>query len=170
MPKSLLDHVPDHSLTVFDKGFFSASLLLQLHRNGQQHHRLIPAKANTTGERLDANPSDYRLRMKVSPQARETELGFDRTTTRHGKRRILLTSLMATKGLSGKRSSRQNGGNHAPASSKNFRSDTQSKPSASLRKLHDGQGPEAAFFILSKDRSQIWAPRALVVASKAFCT
>jgi len=103
--KSLLDQVPDRSLTVFDKGFFSASLLLQLHRKGAQRHWLIPAKANSTWERLDQTPGDYRVRMKVSAQARQAEPelpGFwearaSETTTRHGKKRILLTSLMDTK-------------------------------------------------------------------------
>jgi hypothetical protein len=100
--KGLLDQVPDHSLTVFDKGFFSASLLLQLQAKGHQRHWLIQAKANSAWQRLDANPTDYRVRMKVSPQARQTEPGLPafwemraiETTTRHGKRRILLTSLM----------------------------------------------------------------------------
>lgn len=103
--KSLLDQVPDKSLTVFDKGFFSASLLLQLQSKGQQRHWLIPAKANSTWQRLDASPTDYRVRMKVSPQARQAEPDLPafwearaiETTTRHGKRRILLTSLMDTK-------------------------------------------------------------------------
>ncbi|CDM56204.1 IS4 family transposase [Rhizobium sp. T1470] len=100
--KSLLDRVPDHSLTVFDKGFFSASLLLQLQTKGHERHWLIPAKANSTWERLDPHPTDYRVRMKVSPQARQAEPDLPafwevraiETTTSHGKKRILLTSLM----------------------------------------------------------------------------
>lgn len=103
--RSLLDQVPDHSLTVFDKGFFSAGLLLQLQTKGQQRHWLIPAKANATWQRLDQNPGDYRLRMKVSPQARQAEPDLPafwevraiETATRHGKRRTLLTSLMDAK-------------------------------------------------------------------------
>jgi hypothetical protein len=103
--KSLLDQVPDHSLTVFDKGFLSASLLLQLQTKGTQRHWLIPAKANSVWERLDQTPGDYRVRMRVSPQARQAEPGLPaswearaiETTTRHGQKRILLTSLMDTK-------------------------------------------------------------------------
>jgi hypothetical protein len=103
--KGLLDQVPDHSLTVFDKGFFSASLLLQLQNKGIQRHWLIPAKGNCIWERLDQNPGDYRVRMKVSPQARQTEPELPvfwearaiETTTRHGKKRILLTSMMDIK-------------------------------------------------------------------------
>ncbi|WP_343684475.1 IS4 family transposase [Asticcacaulis sp.] len=103
--KSLVGQVPDHSLTVFDKGFFSASLLLRLQTQGTQRHWLIPAKANCVWERLDQTPGDYRVRRKVSPQARQAEPGLPaswearaiETTTRHGKKRILLTSLMDTK-------------------------------------------------------------------------
>ncbi|NHR08880.1 transposase, partial [Chromobacterium haemolyticum] len=69
--RDLLQAVPDHSLTVFDKGFLSADLLLQLQQAGTERHWLIPAKANSKWERLDPHPTDYRVRMKVSPQARE---------------------------------------------------------------------------------------------------
>jgi len=103
--KDLLTAVPDRSLTVFDKGFFSASLLLQLQMTGQQRHWLIPAKRSLVWERLDPTPNDYRVRMSVSPQARKADPSLPafwearaiETTSRHGKKRILLTSLMDTK-------------------------------------------------------------------------
>lgn len=103
--RDLLPAVPDHSLTVFDKGFLSADLLLQLQQTGTERHWLIPAKANSKWERLDAHPTDYRVRMKVSPQAREhnPSLPFHwearaiETVSRHGRRRILLTSLLDAK-------------------------------------------------------------------------
>jgi hypothetical protein len=103
--KDLLAAVPDRSLTVFDKGFFSAGLLLQLQMIGQQRHWLIPAKRSLVWERLDANPNDYRVRMSVSAQARKADPSLPafwearaiETTSRHGKKRILLTSLMDTK-------------------------------------------------------------------------
>jgi hypothetical protein len=103
--KDLLTAVPDCSLTVFDKGFFSAGLLLQLQAAGKQRHWLIPAKRSLVWERLDANPNDYRVRMSVSPQARKAdptlpafwEARAIETTNRHGKKRILLTSLMDAK-------------------------------------------------------------------------
>lgn len=103
--KDLLTGVPDRSLTVFDKGFFSASVLLQLQRAGDQRHWLIPAKRSLAWERLDKVPTDYRVRMKVSPQARQAdptlptfwEARAIETTSRHGKKRILLTSLMDAK-------------------------------------------------------------------------
>lgn len=103
--EDLLVGVPDRSLTVFDKGFFSASLLLQLQMTGEQRHWLIPAKKSLVWERLDANPHDYRVRMRVSAQARKAapnlpafwEARAIETTNRHGKKRILLTSLMDAK-------------------------------------------------------------------------
>lgn len=49
--KDLLVGVPDRSLTVFDKGFFSASLLLQLQTTGEQRHWLIPAKRSLVCKR-----------------------------------------------------------------------------------------------------------------------
>ena len=101
----LLQAIPDHSLTVFDKGFLSAGLLLQVQQTGRERHWLIPAKNNSKWERLDLHPTDYRVRMKVSPQARERnpalpthwEVRAIETVSRHGRKRILLTSLMDTK-------------------------------------------------------------------------
>ena len=101
----LLQAVPNHSLTVMDKGFLSADLLLQLHQTGVERHWLIPAKINSQWERLDAHPNDYRVRMKVSPQARKANPELPmywqaraiETLPRHGKRRILLTSLLDAK-------------------------------------------------------------------------
>lgn len=103
--RELLSRVPDHSLTVFDKGFFSAALLLRLQAEGERRHWLIPAKRMLVWDRLDPEPGDYRVRMKVSPQARQADPALPafwearaiETTSRHGKKRILLTSLMDRK-------------------------------------------------------------------------
>ena len=100
--QQLLSNIPDHSLTVFDKGFLSAEILVGLHRQGQQRHWLIPAKSNSKWQRLGEGATDYRVRMKVSPQARERrselpeywEARAIETVSRHGHKRILLTSLL----------------------------------------------------------------------------
>ena len=100
--RSLMADIPDHSLTVFDKGFLSADILLSLQRQGIQRHWLIPAKTNSKWERLGGTPTDYRVRMKVSPQARERspelpeywEARAIETVSRHGHKRVLLTSLL----------------------------------------------------------------------------
>jgi hypothetical protein len=54
--RDLLARVPDQFLTVFDKGFFSATLLLELQSAGRQLHWLIPAKRSLVWERLDPDP------------------------------------------------------------------------------------------------------------------
>lgn len=103
--RDLLHAIPDHSLTVFDKGFLSAELLLQVQQNSMARHWLIPAKRNSKWERLDSHPTDYRVRMKVSPQAREHNPALQsywdarviETVSRHGRRRLLLTSLLDAK-------------------------------------------------------------------------
>lgn len=103
--KELIDAIPEHSLTVFDRGFLSAEILLQVQQTGVQRHWLIPAKSNSQWEKLDKHPTDYRVRMKVSPQARKAcpalpshwEARAIEIVSRHGQRRILLTSLLDAK-------------------------------------------------------------------------
>ena len=98
----LIGRIPDHSLTVFDKGFFSASILLGLSLDGDQRHFLIPAKANAKWEVLSGSPEDAIVQMKVSPQARVKHPELPATWTARairialpdGSERVLLTSLM----------------------------------------------------------------------------
>lgn len=98
----LIPRIPDHSLTVFDKGFFSAAILLGLTLQGQNRHFLIPARSNAKWEVLSGTPEDAVVRMKVSPQARAKHPGLPeswearaiRTVLPDGRERILLTSLM----------------------------------------------------------------------------
>ncbi|MDR0996656.1 MAG: IS4 family transposase [Zoogloeaceae bacterium] len=102
--KELLASIPDHSLTVFDRGFLSAELLLGVQNKGQERNWLVPAKSNSKWERLDTHPNDYRVRMRVSPQARHGNAELPEywearaiETTWRGSKRILLTSLMDAK-------------------------------------------------------------------------
>ncbi len=98
----LVPQIPDHSLTVFDKGFLSANILLGLGTQGVNRHWLIPARTNLRWEVLEGTAGDYRVRMQVSPQARQQnpalpshwEARAIETLSRTGKRRTLLTSLM----------------------------------------------------------------------------
>lgn len=100
--EELIGRIPDQSLTVFDKGFFSASILLGLSQNGDQRHFLIPAKAHTKWEILSGSPDDAIVQMKVSPQARAKHPGLPetwiaraiRTSLPDRSERVLLTSLM----------------------------------------------------------------------------
>jgi Transposase DDE domain len=100
--KTLIERIPDSSLTVFDKGFFAAEILLGLTGNGANRHFLIPAKSNTKWERLTGSQTDFTVRMRVSPQAREKNPDLPefwtaraiQVMTATGKQRILLTSLL----------------------------------------------------------------------------
>ncbi len=67
-----LRQIPNHSVTLFDKGFWSADLLLGL-TEGDQHRRwLIPARKGLVSEEVARyGKGDRLLRMKVSPQARK---------------------------------------------------------------------------------------------------
>lgn len=99
--KTLLESIPDHSVTVFDRGFLSAEILLGLHLGGMQRHYLIPAKSNTKWERLSGTEDDGLVRMRVSAQARNKAPGLPeywmaravRVICANGKARVLLTSL-----------------------------------------------------------------------------
>ena len=100
--KTLIGRIVDHSLTVFDRGFLCAEILLGLTLGGQERHYLIPAKANTKWDVLSGNADDCLVRLRVSPQARAKapELPEDwtaravRMVSANGKTRILLTSLL----------------------------------------------------------------------------
>jgi hypothetical protein len=67
--KELLPSIPDHSLTIFDRGFLSAELLCNLVGGGTQRHYLIPAKSNTRWKLIDGTEEDGTVEMKVSDAA-----------------------------------------------------------------------------------------------------
>lgn len=67
-----IDQIPDHSVTLLDKGFWSADLLLKVSQQGEQRHWLIPERKNLVREEIERYGKHDRLvRMKVSPQARK---------------------------------------------------------------------------------------------------
>jgi hypothetical protein len=67
-----LQQIPDHSVTLFDKGFWSADLMLSLSSVGTNRHWLTPARKNLVSEEVVRYGEHDRLvRMKVSPQARK---------------------------------------------------------------------------------------------------
>lgn len=100
--KSLIERIVDHSITVFDRGFLSAEILLGLTMKGEQRHYLIPAKSNTKWEVLSGSEDDCLVRMRVSQQARAKAPHLPdhwtaravRVVSSNGKQRILLTSLL----------------------------------------------------------------------------
>lgn len=100
--EALVPRIPNHSLTVFDKGFFSAAILLGLSLNGERRHFLIPARSDARWEVVSGTPEDAIVQMKVSREARvkHSELPETwraraiRTVLPDGRERMLLTSLM----------------------------------------------------------------------------
>ncbi len=67
-----LQQIPDRSVTLFDKGFWGADLMVRLTSAGVDRHWLIPAKKGTVCEEVVRYSQHDRLvRMKVSPQARK---------------------------------------------------------------------------------------------------
>ncbi|AXS79466.1 IS4 family transposase [Dechloromonas sp. HYN0024] len=100
--KTLVERIADHSLTIFDRGFLSAEILLGLSLAGEARHYLIPAKSNTKWELLSGTAEDGVVRMRVSPQARTQAPSLPeywtaraiRIVSANGKVRVLLTSLL----------------------------------------------------------------------------
>lgn len=67
-----LKQIPDHSVTLFDKGFWGAELLSSVSNDGLNRYWLIPAKKGLVCEEVVRYGRNDRLvRMKVSPQARK---------------------------------------------------------------------------------------------------
>lgn len=98
----LLASVPDDSLTVFDRGFFSAQLLSNLVHGGINRHFLIPAKTNTKWTIIEGTDEDALVEMAISSQARKADPNLPATwraravkvnDDQSGKQRHLLTSL-----------------------------------------------------------------------------
>ena len=73
-------HVPDDSLTILDKGFLSAGILLPLCRDGKNRHFLIRAKKNQKWrllKRLGRN--DCLVELDVSREARKKDPTLPKT-------------------------------------------------------------------------------------------
>ncbi|CBJ37609.1 putative transposase, IS4 family [Ralstonia solanacearum CMR15] len=100
LAQQLWPQLPEDSLVIVDKGFYSAGLLWPL-QHQQGRHWLIPARAGLRGDVVCTHgPGDVCLRMKVSPQARKRAPNLPltwevRAVTRQidGKPRTLFTSL-----------------------------------------------------------------------------
>ncbi len=95
--------VPDDSLTILDKGFLAAGVLIPLARDGHNRHWLIPAKNNLRWRVVKRfGPRDLLVEMDVSSQARAKDPTLPKTWQaraityqRKGFRpRTLLTSLL----------------------------------------------------------------------------
>lgn len=103
LAETMLAKVPDHSVTLFDKGFWSANLMHLLSNEGEQRHWLIPKRNGVVYDVLEEYAEGDQLwRMKVSPQARKKNPGLPEywharavTYCLGGKEKTVVTSLPA---------------------------------------------------------------------------
>ena len=76
----LWEHVPDSSLLIVDRNFFSANVLLPLHRDGNNRHWLLRAKKNLKFTRLRRlGPGDDLVELTVSSDARKRDSSLPKT-------------------------------------------------------------------------------------------
>ncbi|NJI25041.1 IS4 family transposase [Aeromonas veronii] len=102
LAEQLIARTPDHSLTLFDKGFYSLGLLHAWQTTGSERHWLLPLKKGTQYEVVrKLGRQDVLVRLKTSPQARKKwpqlpETLEARLLTRiiNGKERQVLTSMV----------------------------------------------------------------------------
>ncbi len=72
LAESFLSSIPENSVTLFDKGFWSANLMLALNQNASNRHWLIPERKGLVHEVVETyEAGDELIEMKVSPQARK---------------------------------------------------------------------------------------------------
>lgn len=104
LAEDFIEKIPDRSVTLLDKGFWGADLLLSLAGNGTERHWLTPSRSNLVGEEVERyNQNDRILEMRVSAQARKknpalpTHWRVREVSYEHqGKMKTVLTSLPAT--------------------------------------------------------------------------
>ncbi|MCG6578081.1 IS4 family transposase [Pseudomonas sp. AF32] len=104
LARDFVDAIPDHSVTLLDKGFFSADLLLSLQDGAKNRHWLIPERKGTVRTEIERyGAGDCLVQMKVSPQARKKnpllpEYWQVRSVTYEieGKEKTVFTSLPAS--------------------------------------------------------------------------
>ncbi|MBL4816124.1 MAG: IS4 family transposase [Shewanella sp.] len=72
LAEKLIDSTPDHSLTLFDRGFYSLGLLHQWQTTGNERHWLIPLKKNVQYEVVRSlGRNDKIVQLKSNPHARK---------------------------------------------------------------------------------------------------
>jgi IS4 transposase len=102
LAESLIDKTPDHTLTLFDKGFYSLGLLNRWHQTGTERHWLMPLKKNTQYEVIrKIGRQDRVVRLTTSPQAKKKFIDLPDSIearllskTIKGKKVEILTSLI----------------------------------------------------------------------------
>jgi len=78
--KPLWEELPDYSVTLLDRLFLAANILIPLHRNGTERHWLTRAKKNTLWTVLKKlGPGDELVEMNVSDSARKQDPSLPKT-------------------------------------------------------------------------------------------
>ncbi|MCF1427006.1 MAG: hypothetical protein LPH19_03295 [Shewanella sp.] len=73
--QQLVSSAPEHSLTLFDRGFMSAELLVSSQGSGRHTHWLTPIKSKTRYQIIESfSEHDHLVEMPVSPQAKQQVL------------------------------------------------------------------------------------------------
>jgi len=76
----LIASTPDHSLTLFDKGFYSLGLLHQWQQTGTERHWLLPLRQGTQYRVIDRLcRGNWLVELTTSPQARQQWPGLPDT-------------------------------------------------------------------------------------------
>ncbi len=99
---NLIDKTPDHSLTIFDKGFYSLGLLHRWHISGIQRHWLLPLKKNRQYKVIrQLGKGQEIIELTPCPQARKKWPDLPATITArlltksvNGKNIQILTSMI----------------------------------------------------------------------------
>ena len=101
--RQLVSSAPAHSLTLFDRGYFSAELLLSWQQAQPESHWLIPTRNNLRHEVVERYTThDCIVEMPISPQARKQAPHLPATwrarqicyTTPQGEIKGFLTSML----------------------------------------------------------------------------
>jgi hypothetical protein len=78
--QDLWKEIPDDSLTILDRAFLSAGLLIPLGRSGRNRHWLLRLKKNTRYRIVKRlGPGDWLVELTVSHQAREKDSSLPKT-------------------------------------------------------------------------------------------
>ncbi|MEZ9301405.1 IS4 family transposase, partial [Vibrio splendidus] len=72
LAEQLIEQTPDHSLTIFDKGYYSPGLLNRWNKVGQERHWMLPVRKDFQYEVVHKySQSDAIVAIKTTLQARK---------------------------------------------------------------------------------------------------
>jgi hypothetical protein len=72
LAEELIEQTPDHSLTIFDKGYYSTGLLHRWNQTGKERHWMLPVRKDFQYDVVrKCNKRDAIVAIKTTPQARK---------------------------------------------------------------------------------------------------